>query len=269
MRDPSLTGRTPTLEGSSDENPADLLLGEFSCDESRMPAAAHHPRDWLYASTAGRSSLSWHYQLVRGGADPGGSAPEAGARAGAPAVPGDLHPPDRQWQGAYPAAPVVSSPIMPATSTASSSLLHWISPCISSSRASYRASSVRLILQRFGVEFVDRFNAQRGASSVRRIARKSKKGHSLVFFRKVRLSASPGCNRFAWAPSSPPLAATRRSAAGNRGRPDCSRRPLVPALAVSKSPYARRQPEGSSWQDALKLRMPHAGRSAPGAANPT
>jgi 1-acyl-sn-glycerol-3-phosphate acyltransferase len=45
-----------------------------------------------------------------------------------------------------------------------------------------RILPVRLILQRFGVEFVDRFNAHRGAVSVRRIARKAKNGNSLVFF---------------------------------------------------------------------------------------
>jgi 1-acyl-sn-glycerol-3-phosphate acyltransferase len=45
-----------------------------------------------------------------------------------------------------------------------------------------RILPVRLILQRFGVEFVDRFNAHRSAMSVRRIAKKAKNGHSLVFF---------------------------------------------------------------------------------------
>ena len=45
-----------------------------------------------------------------------------------------------------------------------------------------RILPVRLLLQRFGVEFVDRFNAQRSAVSVRRMAREANNGSSLVFF---------------------------------------------------------------------------------------
>lgn len=55
---------------------------------------------------------------------------------------------------------------------------------------------VRLVLQRFGVEFVDRFNAHKGASDVRRIAEKSRQGQSLVFFPEGTFTSFPGLQPF-------------------------------------------------------------------------
>jgi 1-acyl-sn-glycerol-3-phosphate acyltransferase len=59
-----------------------------------------------------------------------------------------------------------------------------------------RRLPVRLILQRFGVEFIDRFNAHRGAMSVRRIARQAKNGESLVFFPEGTFISFPGLQPF-------------------------------------------------------------------------
>ena len=54
----------------------------------------------------------------------------------------------------------------------------------------------RLLLERFGVEFVDRFNARRGASDVRRIAEKSKSGQSIVFFPEGTFTRFAGLQPF-------------------------------------------------------------------------
>ena len=54
----------------------------------------------------------------------------------------------------------------------------------------------RLLLQRFGVEFVDRFNAGKGISDVSRIARKSRDGQSIVFFPEGTFTSFPGLQPF-------------------------------------------------------------------------
>jgi len=55
---------------------------------------------------------------------------------------------------------------------------------------------VRVLLQRFGVEFVDRFNANRGASDVARIASKSRNGQSIVFFPEGTFTTFAGLQPF-------------------------------------------------------------------------
>jgi 1-acyl-sn-glycerol-3-phosphate acyltransferase len=54
----------------------------------------------------------------------------------------------------------------------------------------------RILLNRFGVEFVDRFNARKGASDVRRIAEKSRNGQSIVFFPEGTFTSFPGLQPF-------------------------------------------------------------------------
>jgi 1-acyl-sn-glycerol-3-phosphate acyltransferase len=55
---------------------------------------------------------------------------------------------------------------------------------------------VRVLLQRFGVEFVDRFNANKGASDVNRIASKSRSGQSIVFFPEGTFTTFAGLQPF-------------------------------------------------------------------------
>ncbi|MGB5178866.1 MAG: 1-acyl-sn-glycerol-3-phosphate acyltransferase [Gammaproteobacteria bacterium] len=59
-----------------------------------------------------------------------------------------------------------------------------------------RIVPVRILLQRFGVEFVDRFNGQRGASDVRRITLKSKNGQTIVFFPEGTFTTFEGLQPF-------------------------------------------------------------------------
>ncbi len=55
---------------------------------------------------------------------------------------------------------------------------------------------VRMLLQRFGVEFVERFNASKGASDVTRIANKSRNGQSIVFFPEGTFTTFAGLQPF-------------------------------------------------------------------------
>jgi 1-acyl-sn-glycerol-3-phosphate acyltransferase len=59
-----------------------------------------------------------------------------------------------------------------------------------------RIMPVRMLLQRFGVEFVDRFNGQRGASDVRRITQKAQGGQTIVFFPEGTFTTFPGLQPF-------------------------------------------------------------------------
>jgi 1-acyl-sn-glycerol-3-phosphate acyltransferase len=59
-----------------------------------------------------------------------------------------------------------------------------------------RILPARLLLQRFGVEFVDRFNARNGASDISRIAEKSRNGQTIVFFPEGTFTRFPGLQPF-------------------------------------------------------------------------
>jgi 1-acyl-sn-glycerol-3-phosphate acyltransferase len=59
-----------------------------------------------------------------------------------------------------------------------------------------RVLPARLLLQRFGVEFVDRFNSNKAASDVNRITRKSEAGQTIVFFPEGTFTTFPGLQPF-------------------------------------------------------------------------
>ena len=59
-----------------------------------------------------------------------------------------------------------------------------------------RILPARLLLQRFGVEFVDRFNSTRAASDVNRITRKSEAGQTIVFFPEGTFTTFAGLQPF-------------------------------------------------------------------------
>jgi 1-acyl-sn-glycerol-3-phosphate acyltransferase len=120
-----------------------------------------------------------------------------------------------------------------------------------------RLLPVRLILQRFGVEFVDRFNAHRGAMSVRRIARQAKNGDSLVFFPEGTFISFPGLQPFRMGAF---VAAVHSGAAvvpvAIRGaRNVISRTSWLPRHTrievIIRPPIPA---AGEGWKDALKLR---------------
>jgi 1-acyl-sn-glycerol-3-phosphate acyltransferase len=262
----SLTGQNPDKlqqMAASDENPADLLLGEFSCDE--LPHAGRHAHhsiaDWLYAIYCWPvfivlAIISWFVVVLTPGRDL------------------------RQKLGRGLARLLFRATFIPLTVNGREHIKRERPLVIVANHASYldgfivtaaldipvhfivkgelsRILIVRLILQRFGVEFVDRFNAQRGASSVRRIARKSKKGHSLVFFPEGTFISFAGLQPFRMgafvtaARSNTPVLPLAIEGARNIVRGD-HWFPRPGRIKVTICPTV--EPEGSSWQDALKLR---------------
>ena len=58
----------------------------------------------------------------------------------------------------------------------------------------------RVPMERLGVEFVERFEAQRGLEDTERIIKTVSGGRSVVFFPKAPSDASRGCVRFTWGP---------------------------------------------------------------------
>jgi 1-acyl-sn-glycerol-3-phosphate acyltransferase len=262
----SLTGQIPgSITGTtvSDENPADLLLGEFTCDELPKPdRRPHHSlAEWLYAAYCWPvfvilGTVSWFVVVL---------TPGQGLR---------------QKLGRGLARLLFRATFIPLTVNGREHIDRDRPLVIVANHASYldgfvvtaaldipvhfivkgelsRVPVVRQILHRFGVEFVDRFNAQRGASSVRRIARKSRRGQSLVFFPEGTFISFAGLQPFRMgafvtaARSATPvlplaIAGARNIVRGShwfprRGRIEVTIRPPV-------------EPEGSGWQDALKLR---------------
>lgn len=115
----------------------------------------------------------------------------------------------------------------------------------------------RLLLQRFGVEFVDRFNAGKGISDVSRIARKSRDGQSIVFFPEGTFTSFPGLQPFRMGA----FVTAARSGAGVvpvaiKGARDILRGshwfPYRGRIDVTIS--APIPPAGEGWQVALNLR---------------
>jgi 1-acyl-sn-glycerol-3-phosphate acyltransferase len=120
-----------------------------------------------------------------------------------------------------------------------------------------RIMPVRMLLQRFGVEFVDRFNGHKGASDVRRITRKAQDGQTIVFFPEGTFTTFPGLQPFrmgafvtasrANIPVIPvAISGAREMVRGSdwfpqRGRISVTIRPPI-------------TPSGEGWQVALNLR---------------
>ena len=120
-----------------------------------------------------------------------------------------------------------------------------------------RTLPIRLILQRFGVEFIDRFNPHKSARDVRRMAHRARKGATLLFFAEGTFITFPGLQPFRMgafvtaARSGRPVVpigikGTREMVRGSnwfpfRGQVTVTIRPPI-------------LPVGDSWQDALVLR---------------
>jgi 1-acyl-sn-glycerol-3-phosphate acyltransferase len=116
---------------------------------------------------------------------------------------------------------------------------------------------IRLLLQRFGVEFVDRFNANKGTSDVTRIANRSRNGQSIVFFPEGTFTSFPGLQPFrmgafvtaarADTPVVPiGIRGARRIIRGDDWFPHRGR------IEVTINPPIR--PHGEGWEVALRLR---------------
>lgn len=117
--------------------------------------------------------------------------------------------------------------------------------------------AIRIILQRFGVEFVDRFNASKGRSDVNRIAEKARHGQSIVFFPEGTFTSFAGLQPFRMGAfvtacrANVPVVPVGISGARNivRGSDWFPRRGRI---RVTVCPPI--QPAANSWQAALDLR---------------
>jgi len=120
-----------------------------------------------------------------------------------------------------------------------------------------RILPVRLVLQRFGVEFVDRLNGQRGASDVRRITLKSQRGQTSVFFPEGTFTTFPGLQPFRMGAfvtavrANLPLVPVAISGARDIVR-GSNWFPHRGQIAVTIRPPVA--PSGEGWQVALNLR---------------
>ncbi len=120
-----------------------------------------------------------------------------------------------------------------------------------------RILPVRLILERFGVEFVDRFNANKGSSDVKRIADKSRNGQSIVFFPEGTFTTFEGLQPFRMgafvtaARARVPVVPVAIRGARNMVRGDdwFPRRGSIDVTICEPI-----QPRGEGWQVALDLR---------------
>lgn len=120
-----------------------------------------------------------------------------------------------------------------------------------------RILPIRLILQRFGVEFIDRFNPHKSARDVRRMAHRAREGETLLFFAEGTFITFPGLQPFRMgafvtaARSNRPVVpvgimGTRKMVSGRNWFP------LRGQVTVTIRPPIL--PTGESWQDALALR---------------
>jgi 1-acyl-sn-glycerol-3-phosphate acyltransferase len=120
-----------------------------------------------------------------------------------------------------------------------------------------RILPARLLLQRFGVEFVDRLNSNKAASDVNRITRKSEAGQTIVFFPEGTFTTFPGLQPFRMGafvtavrtgvPVTPvAIRGARNILRGNNWFP---RRGCIDVTV--RPPVA---PSGAGWQVALDLR---------------
>ncbi len=116
---------------------------------------------------------------------------------------------------------------------------------------------IRILLERFGVEFVDRFNARKGTSDVARIADKARKGQSIVFFPEGTFTNFDGLQPFRMgafvtaARAGIPVVPVAIKGARNmiRGSEWFPRRGRLTVTVLPPVP-----PTGEGWQVALSLR---------------
>jgi 1-acyl-sn-glycerol-3-phosphate acyltransferase len=197
---------TGTTQASTDQRTADageLLMGQFGSEDATRPdtaTAGHSLGEWLYAAWAWPvfilvGLLTWLAVVLTPGAGGRRKLARLGARlffslTFTPLkVTGTEHldPHSPQVLVANHASYLDGFIVTAALDVP----IHFIVK-----GELHGNMAARLLLERFGVEFVDRFNAHRGASDVRRLATKSLNGQSLVFFPEGTFTSFAGLQPF-------------------------------------------------------------------------
>ena len=192
--------RPPTARATATNDPGDLLMGSFGAADTAPGPQRHTPAEWLYAMYTWPvfiviGLLSWIFVVL---------APFAGwrrklAHYGARLLFACTFTPMRVTghEHADPHKPHIivanhASYLDGIILTAALDLpVHFI---VKGELA--RNMPIRLLLHRFGVEFVDRFNANKGASDVNRIVKKTKYGQTIAFFPEGTFINFPGLQPF-------------------------------------------------------------------------
>ena len=252
---------TPCPEDTGISEAADLLMGSFGNPRAELNNNRHSLKDWLYALYCWSvfvvlAVIAWLLLLVT----PGEHLRRALARLCAHSLflltftPLKIN--GREYLDRHGAQIIVANHASYIDGFILAAALdipiHFI---VKGELA--RITPIRLLLQRFGVEFVDRFNANKGTSDVSRIAGKSRDGQSIVFFPEGTFTTFPGLQPFrmgafvtavrAGVPVIPvAIKGARSIVRGNhwfpyRGRIEVNIRPPI-------------LPHGEGWDVALRLR---------------
>jgi 1-acyl-sn-glycerol-3-phosphate acyltransferase len=251
----------PNSSGAYGSNASDLLMGEFSSAGHAVTPGKRTAGEWLFALYAWPvfallALLAWFLVVL---------TPTEGAR---------------RKVGHWCARLLFTLTFTPVKVSGHEHLDHHDAQIIVANHASYldgiivtaaldtgihfivkgelaRITPIRVLLERFGVEFVDRFNAGKGASDVGRIADKVRGGQSIVFFPEGTFTTFAGLQPFrmgafvtavrAKVPVVP--VAIKGARAIQRGNDWFPQRG---SIEVTILPPIR--PNGEGWQVALDLR---------------
>jgi 1-acyl-sn-glycerol-3-phosphate acyltransferase len=193
-------GYRPCPEDSGASEAAELLMGSFENPHAGDNRARRGPGDWLYALYcwplfAVLALLTWTFLMLTPGEHLRRTLARFGARTLFLLTFTPFRVTGREHLDRHGAQIIVAnhaSYIDGFILTAALDVpIHFI---VKGELAAI--APIRVMLQRFGVEFVDRFNANKGTSDVNRIADKSRNGQSIVFFPEGTFTTFPGLQPF-------------------------------------------------------------------------
>jgi 1-acyl-sn-glycerol-3-phosphate acyltransferase len=254
-------GYTPCPEESSSSSAAELLMGSFTNPQTNGNNLQRSFADWLYALYswpvfAVLAVLAWVLLLITPGEHLRRLLARGCARLLFALTFTPLKVSGREHLDHHSAQIIVANHASYIDGFILTAALNIPIHFIAKGELAH-ITPVRLLLERFGVEFVDRFNANKGTSDISRIAGKSRNGQSIVFFPEGTFTTFPGLQPF------------RMGAFVTAARAEV---PVVPVGITGARnivrgshwfPYRGRievtilppvHPQGEGWDVALKLR---------------
>ncbi|MDR2876432.1 MAG: 1-acyl-sn-glycerol-3-phosphate acyltransferase, partial [Chromatiales bacterium] len=120
---------------------------------------------------------------------------------------------------------------------------------------------VRIFLKRLGVEFVERFNAKRGAADARALSQRLRAGKPLLYFPEGTFTATPGLRTFhmgafmAAASTGMPLVPMALRGSREQMRPgNWYPHPGMTTLTITPAILPATNDSSSTWDEAIMLR---------------